>query len=257
MNRRYPAAAAAFAMIFCTETFRQAWVAGILFICTGAFSYLLKGLLTQVKANNYLSKTVMLLGTGGFSLALFYIVYTMIPGMTADQKDYLVWTVLGFLLGIYFEWTSYQKDYDDILYCSALAYGLWILLAMVREFLSAGQLFGYQLAQFPVMSKGLQTAIFGFLLAGIAMGILNHILRTQSGSRDSLLVICPALLLAIPFQAFENLEWLNWLLGIVVTGMMLYAAHNRIRYSWVGDRMKHLPITLISTGLIYMILTVV
>ena len=80
--------------------------------------------------------------------------------------------------------------------------GFWILLGIVREFLSQGEIFGNHLLleKAPFFSQSFQRTAFGFLAAGLALAFTNGILKKRSSGTQSLLLVVPAVIFSRPFE---------------------------------------------------------
>lgn len=71
-------------------------------------------------------------------------------------------------------------NYNDILLADACAYGVFVLFAIIREYLSGAVIFGYELTSIPVVSATFGKPMFGLILAGLAIAVLNRVLKTKS-----------------------------------------------------------------------------
>ncbi|MBU9738244.1 hypothetical protein [Diplocloster agilis] len=257
MTERYPMVPAAFVIIFCSGTLKEALAAGILTIVLTVAASVLHELMCKAGVPEWSRIPSLLIGETALSYAAGRIAYSYVGGLTFDRGRMLVWLILGVLMACSFLWGKMHIDIDAVLFPMAVVYGLWMAAGLLRELLAYGEIFGRAFLEGGYLAKAFQSPIIGFLTAGVILGIANAVTNETSEERGSLLSILPAAALAVPIQLFSKWQPVNWILGILLVGVLVLSVRNRLNYSWTGKRMRGLPIELISTGLIYMVLTVV
>ncbi|MBU9726923.1 hypothetical protein [Diplocloster modestus] len=257
MTERYPMVPAAFVIIFCSGTLKEALVAGILTIVLTVAAYLLHDLMCKAGVPEWSRIPSLLIGETALSYAAGRIAYNYVSGLAFGRDRMLIWLILGLLMACSFLWGKMHTDIDAVLYPMAMVYAIWMAAGLLREFLAYGEIFGRAFMEGGYLTKAFQSPIIGFLTAGAVLGIANAVTNEISEERGSLLSILPAAALAVPIQLFSDWQLVNWILGILLVGILVLSVRNRLSYSWTGKRMRGLPIELVSTGLIYMVLTVV
>ena len=100
----------------------------------------------------------------------------------------------------------------------------------------------------------------GFLLAGIGIAILNKIYYYKNKNvelikTESLFVIIPVVMVMQPFIIDGVSQAVSMVITIVIALILIYSVRKYLVFSKLSKEIKHLPIELLSTGMIYMILS--
>ena len=245
MKLKYPAEAFALGIVLFSRNMEEAFAAGILVILAVVFAEFLKNLLEGV-VPVWSLRLCVLIGTGAIAAGTFLLGFSAL-GIRVDTGTWVMTAVIGELEG----------DYGSIFYESGILWGFWILLGIVREFLSQGEIFGNLLLEkAPFFSQSFQSTAFGFLAAGLALAFTNGILKKRSSGTQSLLLVVPAVIFSRPFEmvTFGGVIAFIWTVGVSV--LLFLSVARMIRFSSAGPRFRGLPLEMLSMSFIYLILSI-
>ena len=198
----------------------------------------------------------VLIGTGAVTASAFLLGFTAL-GITVDNGTWLMTAVIGLLAGKTALFGNLEADYGNIFYESGILWGFWILLGILREFLTHGTVFGnLLLEEAPFFSQSFQGTAFGFLAAGLVLAFANGVLKKKSSGTQSLLLVIPVIFFARPFEmvTFGGIIAFIWTVGVSV---LLYISVQKIlRFSNPGPYFRGLPLEMLSMSFIYLILSI-
>ena len=255
MKLKYPAEAFALGIVLFSRNMKEAFAGGILVLLAVVFAEFLKNLL-----ENWIPvwslRLCVLMGTGAVTANAFLLGFTAL-GITVDNGTWLMTAVIGLLAGKTALFGNLEADYGNIFYESGILWGFWILLGILREFLTQGTVFGnLLLEEAPFFSQSFQGTALGFLAAGLALAFANGILKKKSSGTQSLLLVIPVILFARPFEmvTFGGIVAFIWTVGVSV---LLYISVQKIlRFSNPGPYFRGLPLEMLSMSFIYLILSI-
>ena len=255
MKLKYPAEAFALGMVLFSRNMEEAFAAGILVILAVVFAEFLKNLLEGAVPVCSL-RLCVLIGTGAIAASAFLLGFSAL-GIRVDTGTWVMTAVIGLLAGKAALFGELEGDYGSIFYESGILWGFWILLGIVREFLSQGEIFGNLLLEnAPFFSQSFQSTAFGFLAAGLALAFTNGILKKRSSGTQSLLLVVPAVIFSRPFEmvTFGGVIAFIWTVGVSV--LLFLSVARMIRFSSAGPRFRGLPLEMLSMSFIYLILSI-
>ena len=197
MKLRYPAEAFALGIILFSAGMKEAFAAGILVIFTSVFAELLKNLLEKAVPAWSLQLCVYI--ASGSVCASAFLVGFAVLGTALTTELWIMVFLVGLLCARHALSGNTEAEYGELLWESAIAWGLWILLAIFREFMGTGSIFGNTLLTASFQSKAFQQTIFAFLAAGLVLAFTNGILKKDCKGMNSLFPAIPAFILFHPF----------------------------------------------------------
>lgn len=154
---------------------KEAFAAGILVIFTSVFAELLKNLLEKAVPAWSLQLCVYI--ASGSVCASAFLVGFAVLGTALTTELWIMVFLVGLLCARHALSGNTEAEYGELLWESAIAWGLWILLAIFREFMGTGSIFGNTLLTASFQSKAFQQTIFAFLAAGLVLAFTNGILK--------------------------------------------------------------------------------
>lgn len=254
MKSRYPIEAFAFAMIVFTQDMRISLVTGILIMFITTLGLVLDefiGSKLPIWSRN--SCTIILMVS--FAFSIFRVVLIGILGYELDSVAYIYHVFLGILMAKHIIDAQGKVSYNRLLLEGAGAYAAMLIISIFREFMAYGSIYGYEIAQFNLMSNGFSSVATGFVLAAIGIAILNRIYGYKNIQTRSILVILPVVLVEQPFVIANISSSASTLITIIFVLLMLYSVKRHLIFSKLRKEIKHLPASLMSTGMIYIILS--
>lgn len=267
---QFPAGAFGLGIILFSADMREAFVSGILVVLVSAVAAvageLLKGMLPGWSLRGVLLIFAGTLSACGFELSF----YTL--GMGRSVALSVMTGVIGLLAAVetigQLELGGTGKSganrtgadkpgkFDDLLWECSVVWALWIAVGILREFLTSGTVFGFGTAELPIFSGSFQKPMFGFLGAGVVLGISCMILGKTCRGLSALLVVVPAVLYTRPFS-FDGLgETVGALAAAAVTLGFFLSVRKQQQDTTRKAALDGLPAELISIGILYMILSV-
>uniref|UniRef100_UPI000AD092A9 hypothetical protein n=1 Tax=Mediterraneibacter glycyrrhizinilyticus TaxID=342942 RepID=UPI000AD092A9 len=175
MKLRYPAGAFALGIILFSAGMKEAFAAGILVILTAVFAEFLKDLLENAVPAWSLTLCV-LIASGVFCASACQISFAYL-GLPLSVGTWLMSLIVGLLCARHTLSGNVENEYGELFFESAVAWGFWILLAIIREFMGRGMIFGNPVFQNPVQSKIFLESTFAFLTAGLVLAFTNGFLK--------------------------------------------------------------------------------
>lgn len=252
MKTIYPMEAFAFAMVVFSLNMQEAMITGILLLLITVLGMVLDQACGRFLPSWSRNICLVVLNVAA-TYSLFQIVFIRILQRNLDAKIVFLQIVMGILIAKHLISNS-EFDYNNLLYESAFAYGALILIGFLREMLSFGTIFAYEVADFAFFTSGFQNVIVGFVFSAIAIAILNRAFGYDDVNTESLWVITPTLIVYQPFS--PNLPWesIGLLISIIVAGLLILSVRMYLTFSKIGREWRRLPIELLSTGMIYLAL---
>lgn len=257
MKLRYPAEAFALGIILFSAGMKEAFAAGILVILSAVFAEFLKDLLENVVPTWSLVLCV-LIASGVFYASACQISFAYL-GLPLSTAPWLLSLIVGLLCARHTLTRTVESEYGELLFESAIAWGFWILLAIIREFMGSGMIFGNLIFQNPFQSKMFLESTFAFLTAGLVLAFTNGVLKKNCRGFNSLLVVIPVAIFIRPFtiSSFTGFaEYLGIAWTIIVPILLFLSVKQTLKFSQPGKAYRGLPTDLMATGFIYMILSI-
>lgn len=257
MKIRYPAEAFALGIILFSSGMKESFTAGILLILSAVFAELLKDILTDFLPAWSLNLCVYI-ATGALSSAVFLLGFAY-QGIALTTGTWILTFVLGLLCAYHVLRNTVESEYGELLFESALAWGFWILLAIVRELMGSGAIFGNTIWQSSIQSKTFLGSTFAFLTAGLVLAFTNGILKKTCLGHNSLFVMIPATVLIRPFTIASLTgfaEYVGILWTILVPIALFLSVKQTLKFSQPGKSYRGLPTDMLAAGFIYMILSI-
>ena len=257
MKLRYPAEAFALGIILFSAGMKEAFAAGILVILTAVFAEFLKDLLENAVPTWSLTLCV-LIASGVFCASACQIGFAYL-GLSLSVGTWLMSLIVGLLCARHALSGNIENEKGELFFESAVAWGFWILLAIIREFMGSGTIFGNPVFQNPIQSKIFLESTFAFLTAGLVLAFTNGFLKKNCRGFNSLLVVIPTAVFIRPFtiSSFTGFaEYLGIAWTIIVPILLFLSVKQTLKFSQPGKAYRGLPTDLIAAGFIYMILSI-
>lgn len=256
MKVRYPMEAFALAMVIFSQNMRDALITGILILLITTLGLVLDRLIgrTLPKWSRYTCALILMVS---LTYSLFQVVLKGVLGYEIESTTAVFHVFLGFLIAKQIIQSDPDTDYNRLLLEGAGAFAALLLISIIREFMSKGAIYGFEIAEFKNFSNGFSQAVMGFILAGIGLAILNGIFyKGEEGglNTESLFVIAPIVLLVQPFTIDGVSTWISMVITIVIVLALVYSIRKHLVFSRISKGIKQMPVELLSTGLVYMIL---
>ncbi len=251
MNKklRYPMEAFALAIVLFSAGMKMAMLVGIGLIFGDVLQAVLSDFTTEESA-----RSVSLLGAVITCAALYYMCVGV--GIEPTAADIAAFAFLGILLMKHHEdrlKAEEEIDYNKLLFNDSVAYGLYVVAALVREYLAGAKIFEIELSKLGFVSGAFGKPMFGLIFAGVCIAIINRILDAQSKDDAAILVCVPAIILAVPFVWDNVPEIVGTLVGIVMTGVIYLYFRNKFLYREAKSYITGIPVETAALGMIYMI----
>lgn len=258
MKVRYPIEAFALAMVVFSQNMRDALITGILILLITILGLVIDRLVGDKipKWSRYSCNIILMIA---LTYSLFQIIFIAVLGYELVDTAYLFHIFIGILIAKHIIDTDGDTDYNRLMLEGAGAFAVLLLISIIREFMSEGSIYGFEIANFRLLSYGFSQTVMGFLLAGIGIAILNRIyygdIEADIQKTESLFVIVPIVLVIQPFTIDSVNPSASMVLTIVIVLLLLYSIRKYLVFSRLSKEIKHMPVELLSTGIIYMILS--
>lgn len=259
MKVRYPMEAFALAMVVFSQNMRDALITGILILLITTFGLVLDRFFGDKipKWSRNLCSLILMIS---LTYSLFQIVLIAVLGYEIQDTAYVFYIFLGILIAKHIVDAEDDADYNRLMLEGSAAFASLLIISVVREFMAEGSIYGYEIADFRLMSHGFSQVVVGFLLTAIALAILNRIFyyndsKTESLKADSVFVILPVVLVIQPFTIEAVNPSASMIITISIVFVLLYSIRKYIVFSRLSKEIKNMPIELLSMGMIYMILS--
>lgn len=254
MKLKYSAEAFTIAIVLFSAGLKASFIAGILVILAVTFAEFLKNLL-EPYVPDWSLKSCIFIGTASISASAFTLGFSALS-IPVEIQTWILAFVIGMFAAKHVLINDLDADYGSVFWESGIVWGIWLLLAIVREFLGSGKIFGNFIMKTTVQSKSLQEVFFGFITAGLVLAITNAILKKRSTDTHSILVVLPIIVLARPF-AVERLGVVAGIIWTIIVPLVMFLSVKKtLKFSRMGQAFCGLPIEMMSMGFIYMILSI-
>lgn len=257
MKLRYPAEAFTLGIILFSSGMKEAFAAGIMVILSSVFAEFLKNLLDEILPSWSL-KLCVYIASASLCASTFLIGFAYL-GTALTTGMWTITFVLGLLCAHHTLNDGIEADYGEMLFETAIAWGFWILLSIIREFMGSGMVFGNMILHSSIQSKAFLGSTFAFLTAALVLAFTNGILKKSCRGQNSLLVVVPAAILIRPFTIASLTgfaEYLGILWTILVPIALFLSVKQTLKFSQPGKAYRGLPIDILAAGFIYMILSI-
>jgi Na+-transporting NADH:ubiquinone oxidoreductase subunit NqrD len=256
MKARYPIEAFALAMVVFSQNMRNALITGILILFITTLGLVIDRIFgDKIPKWSRISCNIILMVALTYSI--FQVVLLAILGFETQNTDYILHVFLGLLIAKYIIDVEGDPDYNRLFLEGAGAYAVLLIISVIREFMSAGAVFGFKIAELSFKSNGFSNVIMGFLLTGIGLAILNRIFNISGNlaMSESLLVIIPVVLAIQPFTVDSVSQSVSMIITIATALVLFYSVKKYLVFSRLSKDIKNLPVDMVSMGIIYMILS--
>ncbi|MGI5895264.1 MAG: hypothetical protein ACOX6P_11900 [Candidatus Merdivicinus sp.] len=253
MKLKFPAEAFALGILLFSAGMQDAFVYGVLVILAAVLSEWIR---TSIDGHfpRWSVCASVLIASGAVTASAFRWADFALDAGAGGWLLMLKGALIGLLAAKSCLEAGWDADYGEICWESGLAWGFWILCAILREFLASGEIFGNKIAEISFRSSAFGGWAFGFLAAGVVLGLVNVLAKRQYTGGDSLYVMIPAVCLVQPFQFPLKVEWLGMALAAGITLVLFLSVRKVLAFSSTGSAMRRLPIEMVSMGLIFLIL---
>ncbi len=249
-NVRYPIEAFGLAMVLFSTGMKEAMLAGIAVV----FGHVLMNVLFDNTGKNI--RNVCIIVSGVLTAAVIVLL-----GIFADV-EFTMWqriaaAVIGVLIAKHGLDTEEAPDFNEILLADALCYGAMVLVAIIREYISAGAVFTMALKHNTLISPELGRAMIALPAAGILLGIINRIVDSGNKKNAALWVCIPVILLEAPFVTDKAPAAVAVVIGMVITLAVYLASRTLLKFSDNRENMEGVPVEMVLLGLIYLVVAVI
>ncbi len=248
MKAKYPVEPFAIAFIMFTSTMKEAVLVGILLIAAACIGCVLRSV--PVSGGRWTNSII----SGLLTVAAIFGSFVYI-GISCTILQMIGIGLLGLFMARYVFLMGGKESEDDLVRQGAVAYGMLMLAAYLRELLGSGMVFGAVVTEGAVISEAYFKPAFGFILAGLGLGLTNRILKC--GDEDeSLWTLAPMTVLYSPFILGDVPEYIGGLVGTAIALLAFVAVRQRLRFSSPLKYMSQVPVHMLTMGFIYMIMSV-
>lgn len=254
MKLKYPAEAFALGIILFSAGMKEAFVAGILVILSVVFAEFLKNLLEPFVPDWSLKASVCI-GTASVSASVFLSGFSA-TGMNVDQRTWIMFVILGLFTAKHVLTEELEADYGELFRECGIIWGFWVLLAVVREFMGAGSIFGNLIARPFFQSSAFLEMPFGFLAAGLVLAFTNGALGKKSRNTRSMLLVAPVVIFFRPFSVESLGETGNLIWSTAVTILLFFSIKKTLKFARTGYAYRGLPSEMLAMGFLYLILSI-
>lgn len=246
----YPIEAFALGMILFSEGMKTAMLVGIGLI----FGDVLLHVLHENFGKTY-RQAISGVGIVATAGVIAYIIGY--AGGTVDTATLIGLGALGVLLVKHHEdHFEEEPDYNKILWGDSVAYICFVLLAIIREFISGGTVFGNKLTKLGFMSHSYGKVMFALILAGIMVAFVNAVLKCECKKNAAVWVCVPTIILEVPFIWNNVPEWAGTIVAILFMMVIYLTFRKKVSMSNTGKYFKGVPVELVTLGMMYMIFSI-
>ncbi|MCI8465768.1 MAG: hypothetical protein HFI63_07925 [Lachnospiraceae bacterium] len=248
MKAKYPVEPFAIAFIMFTTTMKEAMLVGMMLIAAACIGCVLRSV--PVSGGQWTNSII----SGLLTVATVFGAFVYI-GISCTVLQMIGIGLLGLFMARYVFLMGGKESADDLVKQGAVAYGMLMLAAYVRELLGSGMVFDSLVTEGAVVSGAYLKPAFGFILAGLGLGLANRILKC--GDEDeSLWTLVPMTVLYSPFVLGGVPELIGGLVGTVIALVAFMSVRQRLKFSSPLKYMSQVPVHMLTMGFIYMIMSV-
>lgn len=149
-----------------------------------------------------------------------------------------------------------EYSYGDVLFADSIAYGAMVLLAVIREYLAGAEIFGYNLPEAAVGASVFGKPMFALIGTGLAIALVNRVLKTASTADAALWVCLPVIVLEIPFVWNNVPELLGTVVGALMVAVLYVTLRKKLVFSETLPHIAGVPVELAMLGMMYMVVTI-
>lgn len=198
MKLKYPAESFALSIILFSAGMKEAFVARVLLILSVVFAEFFKNLLAET-VPAWSLHICTYIATGTLCSSAFLLSFSFL-GNALTTGTWLMTFLAGLLCARHVLTDTIDGEYGELFLESAFAWGFWILLAIIREFMGSGMVFGNMIQDgLAFQSKAFLGNTFAFLTAGLVLAFTNGVLKKNCRGLNNLFVVIPAAILVRPF----------------------------------------------------------
>ncbi len=256
MKVKYPMEAFALSMVVFSQNMKDALITGILILLITTLGLLLDQLFGKMIPKWSRNSCIIILMTA-LTYSLFQVILIAVLGYETTNMAEILHVFLGILIAKHIIYAEGDTDYNRLLFEGAGAYAALLIISIIREFMAAGAVHGYKLAESGYFSPGFSQAGTGLLLAGIGIAILNRMYNKNKSDfpkSDGFLVIIPVVLASQPFTIDSISSSVSMVIVVLATLLLVYSVRKYLVFSRISKEIKHMPVELVSASLIYMVL---
>lgn len=140
----------------------------------------------------------------------------------------------------------------EILKENYVALAVMAVVAIVREILGNGAVFGYEVGELAVVSSAYLKNYFGLIFGGLGIAAVNTILKKE-GTVEALWVAVPAVIVA----AISGADLMMSVVAAAAAIVLLISVRGKMIFSTPGKHFAGLPVEMISLGFVSMMLTII
>ena len=253
MKVNFPAEAFALGIILLSAKMLDAFAFGVLVIFAAVLAEWLKNLLEGRLPRWSLYASVVIASGAVLSSAFGWADFFL--GSEKGWMSMLYGGLIGLLAGKACMDAEWEADYGSVIWESSLVWGGWILCGIFREFLASGTVAGNFLTAPFFKSASFSQTAFGLLAAGMVLAAIHAMLHKKYYGSDSILVLLPVVCLSQPFAFPMHSQFLGMLLAGAVTLVIAVSVRKIIAFSQTTPAFQKLPVELLSTGIVYLVLS--
>ena len=154
----------------------------------------------------------------------------------------------AFALGVLSGKHYYFDEAEESIPAVVMAGAGMVILGVVRQLLSNGS------SSF--VSNAYGKAMFGLILAGMVIALVNKINKTNGNTQAGLWVCFAAIICEAPFVLDAFGEIGGMIAGMAVVAVMYYTFRTKLVFSNAEETTQGLPLEMALLGMIYMIVTI-
>ena len=248
MKAKYPVEPFAIAFIMFTASMKESVLVGIMLLAAACVGCVLRSV--PVSGGRWTNSILSGLLTAAAVFGSFLYV-----GIEIAVLKLIGIGLLGVFVARYVFLMEGHESAGELVRQSAVAYGMLMLAGYLRELLGSGTAFDSLITEGAVVSEAYLKPAFGFILAGLGLGLANRILKC-SDEDESLWTIVPMVILYSPFVLGGIPELLGGLVGTVIALVAFMAVRQRLLFSSPLPFMRRVPMHMLTMGFIYMIMSV-
>ena len=242
MKVRYSLEAFALAFVLYTTGLETALIAAAIIAAATILGDVLAGLA---------GKTVGAVAAvvAAFAALYFSLSYT---GLGAgDYSDYVGAALVVVLIGKHVMDGVESASTGEILKQNYTALLVMAVVAVVREVLGSGAVFGYEVGSFGLISGSYLSTYFGLIFGGLGIAAVNAIIGKETK--------CESLWVAVPVAVMSAVAGasVSAVVAAVIAVVLLISVRGKLTFSCTGKYFACLPVEMISLGFLTMMLTVI
>lgn len=247
MKAKYPVEPFAIALIMFSGTMKEATVVGIILLAAACLGCVLRSV--PVSGGQWTNSIL----SGLLTSVCIYSAFVYV-GIDCTVTQIIGIVLLGLFTTRYVFLMGGKESADELVRESAIAYGMLLAMAYLRELLGNGTVFDTKVTEAGIVSATYLKPAFGFITAGLGLGLTNRILKRQAED-ESLWTLVPMVILFSPYVLSGIPELLGGLVGSGIALVAFMAVRGRLVFSAPESFMSKLPVHLLSMGFIYMIMS--